>query len=67
MACCCAHHHHCCWYPFPPPETGEPRRGRWAAREDYVRNLEEERETLDARLRRLEREIEELRRASQKP
>jgi chaperonin cofactor prefoldin len=36
-------------------------------REEYVRNLEEERETLEARLRRLEREIEELRRASPKP
>jgi chaperonin cofactor prefoldin len=36
-------------------------------REDYVRNLEEERDALEARLRRLEREIEELRRASPKP
>jgi hypothetical protein len=33
-------------------------------REDYVRGLEEERDLLEQRLRRLEREIDELRRGA---
>jgi chaperonin cofactor prefoldin len=39
------------------------RRWRGGAREEYVEDLEEEREMLELRLRRLERELEELRRA----
>jgi hypothetical protein len=36
-------------------------------REDYVAALEEEREMLESRLRRLERELEELRRTRPRP
>jgi hypothetical protein len=36
-------------------------------REDDIEDLEEEREMLEARLRRLERDLDELRRASPKP
>jgi hypothetical protein len=62
MPCCGVHCHHGCWaqpyylpaYPryAPPP------------RQDYARALEEERDLLEQRLRRLERELEELRRAA---
>jgi hypothetical protein len=40
------------------------RRRRWRTAEDEVTDREEEREMLEARLRRLERELEDLRRAS---
>jgi predicted RNase H-like nuclease (RuvC/YqgF family) len=46
---------------------GSRRRWRGGVREDYVEELEEEREMLEARLRRLERELEELRRARPRP
>jgi hypothetical protein len=63
---CCSAHHHCGWNPW-PPELGGRRRRRWAWREDDAQDLEEEREMLEARLRRLERELEELRRAAPRP
>jgi hypothetical protein len=46
---------------------GGRRRWRRGAAEDYVEDLEEQREALEARLRRVERELDELRRASQRP
>jgi len=67
MPCCWAHHHHCCWYPWPVAETGGRRRWRRAVRDDEIEDLEEEREMLEARLRRLERDLDELRRASPGP
>jgi chaperonin cofactor prefoldin len=62
--CCWCHHHgeyHRDW-----PEPCYPRRyGDWsvpAPHEDYVRQLEAERDMLEQRLRRLEQKMEELRR-----
>jgi len=61
MSCCHYHHHHC-WYPdeyFEPyPRRTRPFR---PAREDDLGDLEEERDFLERRLRRLEKELEELR------
>ncbi len=61
MACCGAHchspHQHCWGWAEPAIPFGysPPRR------EDYIRTLEDERDLLERRLRRLERELEELR------
>lgn len=66
MPCCWGHHHHCCWYPW-APEMGGRRWWPGGVREDYVAALEEEREMLESRLRRLERELEELRRTRPRP
>jgi hypothetical protein len=49
------------------PEAAGRRRWRQGAREGYVQDLEEERDMLEARLRRLEREFEDLRRPSDGP
>jgi len=59
---CCHYHSHRCWYPdeyFEP----YPRRRRFvrSAREDDLSEIEEERDVLERRLRRLEKELEELR------
>jgi hypothetical protein len=59
---CCHYHHHRCWYPdeyFDP----YPRRRQFvrSAPEDDVIEIEEERDFLERRLRRLEKELEELR------
>jgi hypothetical protein len=61
MSCWHDHHHHC-WYPdeyFEP----YPRRRRFfrSAREDDLGEIEEERDFLERRIRRLEKELEELR------
>jgi hypothetical protein len=61
IAMACWHHHHC-WYPdeyFEP----YPRRRRFvrSAREDDLSEIEEERDVLERRLRRLEKELEDLR------
>jgi hypothetical protein len=65
MHCCCGYHH-CHWHHG--PLAGAFRGGRWRrpASEDYVEEIEEERGMLERRLRRLEREIEELRRTAQR-
>jgi hypothetical protein len=65
MPCCCAFHHHY-WHDWDWPEAYPPYPRRYAAppRGDYVRRLEEERDLLEQRLQRLERELEELRRAT---
>ena len=66
MPCCCDyyhHHHHWYapgWYEAAPPPSW--RSGPWAD-EGYVRRLEEERDLLERRLRRLEQEIADLRQA----
>ena len=65
MPCCCDYHHHHHWYAPAWYEAGPPpswRSGRWAD-EGYVRRLEEERDLLERRLRRLEQEIADLRQA----
>jgi hypothetical protein len=64
MHCCCGHHP-CHWHHWPPAGFGG---GRWRqiASEDDVESLEEERAMLERRLRRLEREIEELRRTARR-
>jgi hypothetical protein len=66
MPCCWAHHH-CCWYPPPVIETGRRLRWRRGVRDEDLEDLEEERDMLEARLRRLERELAELRRAQPGP
>jgi hypothetical protein len=49
------------WHqPYPPYRW----RGPASPREEYLRTLEEEREILERRLRRLDRELEGLRQAS---
>lgn len=72
MPHCCGyhHHHHHCWCPgegyeesYPP----YPYRYAGAPREDYLRRLEEERDLQERRLRRLEQELEELRRQRRGP
>jgi len=65
MHCCCEYHP-CHWHHWPP--AAGLRGGRWRqiASEDDVESLEEERAMLEQRLRRLEREIEELRRTAQR-
>jgi len=69
MPCCCDYHHHLHrphWLHWIWPEPYPPYPGRYppSPREDYVRGLEEERDLLEQRLRRLERELEELRKGS---
>ena len=61
MSCWHYHHHHC-WYPEEYLEP-TPRRRRFFgyARGDDLGELEEERDFLERRLRRLEKELEELR------
>jgi len=66
MLCCCDYHHHHhhwyapTWYEAAPPPSW--RSGAFA-NEDYVRRIEEERDLLERRLRRLEQEIADLRQA----
>jgi hypothetical protein len=65
---CCHYHYHRCWYPDEYAEA-YPRRRRFlrSAREDELSEIEEEREFLERRLRRVEKELEELRqKASEK-
>jgi hypothetical protein len=67
MSCCCHH----CYYPwhYAPghfwdwPEPASPPVPRYAvpSRDAYVERLEEERDLLAQRLRRLEQEVEALR------
>jgi hypothetical protein len=59
---CCHYHYHRCWYPEEYVEA-YPRTRRFvrSAREDELSELEEERDTLERRLRRLEKELEDLR------
>jgi hypothetical protein len=65
---CCHYHSHRCWNPeeyFEP----YPRRRRFvrSAREDDLSEIEEERDVLERRLRRVEKELEDLRqKASEK-
>jgi hypothetical protein len=67
MSCCCGYHHHQChhwgapaWYePGPPPSW---HTGPWAGG-GYLHRLEEERELLERRVRRLEQELADLRQA----
>ena len=68
MSWCCGHHHHYhhCSEPYPGgwfEESPPPYSRRYAPppREEYTRRLEEERDLLERRLRRLEHELEELR------
>jgi hypothetical protein len=65
MPCCCGHHCHA-WHYWGPPEPYPPYTWRYGPppREDYGHRLEEERDLVEQRLRRLEREIEELRRVA---
>lgn len=62
MPCCGAHCHvhHGCWGEWVPPPPWRYARPR----EDEVRALEAERDVLEQRLRRLERELEELKQGS---
>lgn len=64
MPCCCPYHHGYFWPPAPWPEPAPPYPWRYSPprREDEVRRLEEERDTLERRLRRLEEALESLRR-----
>ncbi len=60
MSCHCEHPHRCWSWSEPYPAYS------WRAtppREEYLRRLEEERALLEQRLRRLESELEEVRRA----
>lgn len=60
MLYCHYHHHHCCY----PEEYFEPygrRRFVRSTREDELSEIEEERRVLERRLRRVEKELEELR------
>jgi hypothetical protein len=66
MSCCGGHHYywhwHCRdWADLDPPHV---RRSVARTREERTRLLEEERDAMEERLRRLERGLEELRRAS---
>jgi hypothetical protein len=72
MPYCCGyhHHHHHCWSPWDWDEESYPpypRRYAGPPREGYVRRLEEEREMMERRLRRLEQELEELRQQRRSP
>ncbi len=72
MPYCCGshHHHHHCWHPewdWPEPYPPYPRRYTESPRDDYLRRLEEERDLQEQRLRRLEQELEELRRQRRGP
>jgi hypothetical protein len=72
MSHCCGyhHHHHHCWCPgegYEEPYPPYPHRYAGAPREDYLRRLEEERDLQERRLRRLEQELEELRRQRRGP
>jgi len=63
--CCCGHHHHCtCHGGWHEPSPLHRWRGPASPREEYLRTLEEEREILERRLRRLEHELEELRKGT---
>lgn len=65
MSCCCGHHHHHCYHGgWPEPYPPYPWRYGSPPREEYVRGLEEERDMLERRLRRLEQELEELRKSA---
>jgi hypothetical protein len=59
---CCHYHHHHCWYPDDYVEP-YPRRRRFfrSTREADLSEVEEERDFLERRLRRLEKELAELR------
>lgn len=64
MSHCCNHYHHHCWSPCDwneGPYQSHPRRYAGPSREEYLRQIEEEREMLERRLRRLEQELGELR------
>lgn len=70
MPCC---HHHCphACHPdaryewgWPEPYPLYPRRYWGPSRDPYTQSLEEERDRLEARLRRLEQELDEWRRTS---
>ena len=68
MPCCCHHH---CHYPWPywdwlEPYPPSPRRYAAPRRDAYTQQLEEERDLLVQRLRRLEQE-EELRTPGRSP
>jgi len=60
MSCCHYHGHHC-WYPEEFLEPRARRRFVRSAREDELSEIEEERNVLERRLRRVEKELEELR------
>ena len=69
MPCCCHHH---CHYPWPywdwlEPYPPSPRRYAAPRRDAYTQQLEEERDLLVQRLRRLEQEVEELRTRGRSP
>jgi len=63
MPCCCHHHCHAPWPYWDWPESYPPAPRRYAPprRDAYTQQLEEERDLLIQRLRRLEQEVEELR------
>jgi hypothetical protein len=67
MPCCCAYHHGYVWPHGPWLEPGPPYAWRYPAPrgEDEVRRLEEEREMLERRLRRLEEALESMRRGEE--
>lgn len=63
MPCCCDYHHHHHWYAPAWYEAAPPPSWRYGppTGEGYVRRLEEERDLLERRLRRLEQELADLR------
>lgn len=71
MSHCCGHYHdHHCWSPCDrseEPYLSHPHRYAGPSREEYVRQIEEEREMMERRLRRLERELGELRQQHRSP
>jgi len=64
MACCCGHHHCTCHRGWHEPSPLYRWRGPASPREEYLRTLEGEREILERRLRRLDHELEELRKGT---
>ena len=58
---CCWGHHHSRYYRDRPERCYPQRYEGWSPREEYIRQLEEERDMLEQRLRRLEQEVEALR------
>jgi len=69
MPCCC--HHHCpypwSYWDWSEPYPPAPRRPMVSPRDAYTQRLEEERDLLAQRLRRLEQELEDLRTRGRSP
>jgi hypothetical protein len=69
MPCCCHHHCHHPWsyWGWPEPYPPAPRPYAAPPRDAYTQQLEEERNLLMERLRRLEQEVENLRTRGRSP